>query len=89
VPAEVPGFCRVAALDEVREHKYALTPGRYVGAEAEEDDDEGFEEKMWRLVRQLGREMVESARLDEEILSNLAEIGYGQLLDGSFEEVRS
>ncbi|BEH09888.1 class I SAM-dependent DNA methyltransferase [Geobacter sulfurreducens subsp. ethanolicus] len=83
VPAEVPGFCKVASLDEVREHKYALTPGRYVGAEEAEEDDETFEEKMQRLVGQLGKEMVESARLDEEIRRNLSEIGFGELLNGN------
>lgn len=83
VPAEVPGFCKVATLDEVREHKYALTPGRYVGAVETEEDDEGFEEKMQRLVGQLGKEMVESARLDVEIRRNLAEIGFSGQLVGS------
>lgn len=80
IPVEVPGFCKVASLDEVREHKYALTPGRYVGAEEAEEDDECFEEKMQRLVGQLGREMTESARLDEEIRHNLIGLGFAELL---------
>lgn len=84
VPAEVPGFCKVALLEEVREHKYALTPGRYVGAEEAEEEDETFEDKMQRLAGQLGKEMVETTRLDEEIRRNLAEIGFPVQLVGSF-----
>jgi len=71
----VPGFCKVASLDDVWGHKYALTPGRYVGAEEAEEDDEAFEEKMERLVGRLAKEMAESARLDEEIRTTLKEIG--------------
>jgi type I restriction enzyme M protein len=82
VPSEEPGFCKVSTTDEVREHRYALTPGRYVGAEDTEEDDEGFELKMQRLVGQLGREMGESARLDEEIRRNLTEIGFAEHLAG-------
>jgi type I restriction enzyme M protein len=41
-----------------------------------EEDDETFEEKMERLVRQLGKEMAESDKLDEEIRTNLREIGF-------------
>jgi len=83
IPEEMPGFCKVASLNEVREHKYALTPGRYVGAQEVEEDDETFEEKMQRLVGQLGREMMESTQLDEDIRRNLAEIGFAEQLAGS------
>src|SRR2546429_43140 len=46
--ANTPGFCVAAKLDDIREHGHVLTPGRYVGAEAAEDDGEPFEEKMKR-----------------------------------------
>ena len=39
---DVAGFCKVAVLDEIKEHDYVLTPGRYVGAEEVEEDDEAF-----------------------------------------------
>ena len=33
-------------LDDIRKHGYVLTPGRYIGAEAAEEEAEPFEEKM-------------------------------------------
>ncbi|MCK7510534.1 MAG: nucleolar 14 family protein [Desulfobacterales bacterium] len=54
-----------------------LTPGRYVGAEAQEDDGEPFEEKMKRLVAQLQDQQAEAAKLDAAIIANLRELGYG------------
>jgi len=39
-----------ATLEEIKSHGYVLTPGRHVGAEEAEDDDEPFEEKMQRLT---------------------------------------
>ena len=48
--ADIPGFSTSAPLDEVRRHSHVLTPGRYVGAEPQEDDGEPFEDKMKRLV---------------------------------------
>ena len=36
-------------MDEVRKHGHVLTPGRHVGAEAQEIDGEPFKDKMRRL----------------------------------------
>jgi len=73
---DVPGFCRSALLDAVREHGHVLTPGRYVGAEARDGDREPFGDKLKLLVAQLKEQKAETARLDEAIAANLKEFGY-------------
>lgn len=73
---DVPGFCKSATIAEVHKHRYVLTPGRYVGAEAPKEDDEPFEEKMARLTEQLNEQFAESARLETAIERNLEELGY-------------
>jgi type I restriction enzyme M protein len=73
---DVPGFCKSATLEEIRNHGHVLTPGRYVGAEAAEEDAEPFEQKMHRLVAQLREQQVEAQRLDAAIEANLEALGY-------------
>ena len=75
---DVPGFCKSATLDDIRKHGHVLTPGRYVGAEAAEDDGEPFEEKMKRLTATLREQQAEAAKLDAAIAANLRELGYGR-----------
>lgn len=75
--ADVPGFSKAASLDEIRKHGHVLTPGRYVGAEAQEDDDEAFAEKMQRLTAQLSEQMARGAELDAVIRKKLGALGYG------------
>jgi type I restriction enzyme M protein len=75
--ADVPGFCKAATLEEIRRHGHILTPGRYVGAAEVEDDGEPFEEKMQRLVVQLLHQQGEASRLDDAIVANLKELGFG------------
>ena len=75
--ADVPGFCNSATLDEIRKHGHVLTPGRYVGAEPQEDDGEPFEEKMTRLTDQWREQQAEARRLDAAIEENLAGLGFG------------
>jgi type I restriction enzyme M protein len=68
---DVPGFCKSATTDEIAQHGYVLTPGRYVGAEKVEDEGEPFDEKMTRLVAELNSQFAESAKLEEAIKSNV------------------
>ena len=74
---DVAGFCKSAPLDEIRKHGHVLTPGRYVGAEAAEDDGEPFGKKMQRLTATLREQQAEAAKLDVAIAANLKELGYG------------
>jgi len=73
---DVVSFCKSAKLEEVEKHNFILTPGRYVGIQEEEEDDEEFEEKMKRLTAELAKQMEEGKKLDEEITKNLRSIGY-------------
>ena len=70
------GFCKVAMLEEIAEHDYVLTPGRYVGSAEVEEDDEEFEAKMKRLAGELKKQFSESDKLEKQIKENLAKIGH-------------
>ncbi|MFO0399772.1 MAG: N-6 DNA methylase, partial [Sphingobacteriia bacterium] len=74
---DTPGYCKAATLDEVRKNDYVLTPGRYVGAEETEVDEEAYEAQMQHLTQQLAAQMAEGERLNAKILENLKELGYG------------
>lgn len=74
--ADVPGFCASVELKDIREHGHVLTPGRYVGAEAAEEDDEPFDQKMQRLSATLQEQFAESARLEQEVRAALGSVGY-------------
>ena len=71
-----PGFCRSVPLAEIAQHGHVLTPGRYVGAEAVEDDDEAFADKMQKLTEQLGEQMAKGSELDALIRRKLGGLGY-------------
>ncbi|SDZ37326.1 type I restriction enzyme M protein [Proteiniborus ethanoligenes] len=73
---DIMGFCKSASLEEVREHEYVLTPGRYVGIEDVEDDGIPFEEKMEKLTSELSELFAKSRRLEEEIRKKLGGLGY-------------
>jgi type I restriction enzyme M protein len=75
--ADVPGFCMGVKVDDIRKHGHVLTPGRYVGAEAAEDDGEQFEDRMRRLAATLREQQAEAVKLDSAIAANLKALGHG------------
>jgi type I restriction enzyme M protein len=75
---DVPGFCKAAELDDIRKHGHVLTPGRYVGAEAAEEDAEPLDKKMKRLAVTLRQQKAEAAKLDAAIAASLKELGFGR-----------
>ena len=74
---DIEGSCKAATLAEVAANNYVLSPGRYVGYEAEEDDGVPFEEKMKLLTIELAAQFEESALLEKRIRENLEGIGFG------------
>jgi len=74
---DISGFCMSATLDDIRKHGHILTPGRYVGATAVEDDGEAFDDKMARLTAALREQTEQSTKLDKTIWANLKDLGYG------------
>jgi type I restriction enzyme M protein len=73
---DVKGFCKSASLEEIKNHNYVLTPGRYVGIKEEEDDGIPFAVKMRELTTKLAEQMKEEKRLDEEIKQQLKKVGF-------------
>jgi REP element-mobilizing transposase RayT len=54
---DIPGFCKSVTIADITKHGFVLTPGRYVGAEEQEDDGEPFAEKLPRLVEELEKHL--------------------------------
>ncbi|WP_026923547.1 type I restriction-modification system subunit M [Glycomyces arizonensis] len=69
------GFCYSASLEEIAKNDYVLTPGRYVGTtEKEKDDGEPIREKIDRLTKDLFANFEESAKLEQEVRTQIGRI---------------
>jgi type I restriction enzyme M protein len=60
---DILGFCKAETIEGIGKHGFVLTPGRYVGAEEQEDDGEAFAEKYPRLLAELEERFGEGERL--------------------------
>lgn len=74
---DIAGFCASVDLPVIERSQFTLSPGRYVGAPDEEEDEVEFEERMAALVETLERELAENERLAGEVKLALQQIGYG------------
>ena len=63
---------------EIRPHGHVLTPGRHIGAEEAEEDNEPLEQKMTHLAAELEAQFAESARPDQAIRANLKRLEHGR-----------
>jgi type I restriction enzyme M protein len=71
-----PGFCRSVDLKEIETEGFALSPGRFVGAPEEEDDQTAFAERMAELTEALTEDFARSEALMREVKAALGAVGY-------------
>ncbi|MGE3193508.1 MAG: type I restriction-modification system subunit M [Microbacteriaceae bacterium] len=68
---DVAGFCASVTLDQIAEHGHVLTPGRYVGNQAADADEEPLDEKIERLTAEVRAGFEERASLHERVTAAL------------------
>ena len=72
---DIPGFCKIATMEEIKDKGYSLTPGAYVGVAPVEDDSVDFHERMTEIHKELLSLQEESNRLMATISRNWEEMG--------------
>ncbi|ARR77595.1 Type I restriction-modification system, DNA-methyltransferase subunit M [Mycobacterium intracellulare subsp. yongonense] len=68
---DVAGFAKVASLKEIEQHDFVLTPGRYVGTEEPEADDEPIADRIERLTKELFAEFERGREIEVQIRARL------------------
>ena len=71
---DIPGFCKSATLEEIAGHGHVLTPGRYVGAAAEAEDETPFPERFAELKETLTDQFRAARKLENSITAILKSV---------------
>ena len=74
---DIEGFCAVKTTEEISEHDWVITPGRFVGVVDDDSTTEPLDVRMNRLSNELAEEFRRSEQLESEIRENLEDLGYG------------
>lgn len=68
---DIAAYCKSSTLQDIIKQDYKLTPGIYVGSEADEVDDVSFEDRMAVLKTTLKEQFAKSNELQKRIEKNL------------------
>ena len=71
---DVNGLCRVATVAEIESQGWSLSPGRYVGTEVEDLEDEVFEERLAAAHVELRELAARAAELEANVDSVLSQL---------------
>jgi type I restriction enzyme M protein len=71
---DIEGLCKVVSLEEVKKTDSSLTPGRYVGVVATENDATNFTERLSEIKAELSVLDAEALKLSNIISNNLAQL---------------
>lgn len=74
----IAGFCVSENIENVESNDFALSPGRYVGAESPVEDGEPLEDKIKRLKQSIADGFASRRHLEREILKGLDTMGTGE-----------
>lgn len=71
---DIPGFCKRATIDEIKDKDYSLNPGRYVGVdESNKPSPEEIKEQLKTISKELFKLMEEGKELEEKVKKILEE----------------
>ncbi len=71
---DIPGLCKVATVEEIKEQGWSLNPGRYVGVAGREEDEVDFKVRLEELYEELELLNAEADDLGKSINSNIRSI---------------
>lgn len=71
---DIKGLCKLATLEEVEAQGWSLNPGRYVGVKEDDDDGEGFYERLEELNEELENLNSEARDLESRISFNISKL---------------
>lgn len=71
---DIPGLCKVATIEEIKEQSWSLNPGRYVGVAEREEDDVDFKVRLEELYEDLELLNAEASDLENQITNNIQSV---------------